>query len=68
MTLIFRLRDAANKLRNRNVAAAHRPAFFRKKLRLARSPRRSLRAPGVDIDELESVREQHTRPLPGFDD
>jgi predicted AlkP superfamily pyrophosphatase or phosphodiesterase len=27
-----------------------------------------LRALGIDTDELKSVREEHTRPLPGFDD
>jgi hypothetical protein len=27
-----------------------------------------LRALGIEADELKSVREEHTRPLPGFDD
>jgi hypothetical protein len=71
MTLIYRLRDGPNKLRGRNVAAAHpdrSSRVFQEDVETRQiAPTIPARA-GIDIDELTSVREEHTRPLPGFDD
>jgi hypothetical protein len=71
MTLIFRLRDGPNKSRDRNVAAAHpdlSSRVFQEEIETSQIAPTILARARHRYDELKSVREQQTRPLPGFDD